>query len=994
MNKNKKRWIGVLLVLLSVVIHPIEAAIKEDEGIVSATIENQYLGRVASDDIKTAVSYTDVGANYWGKEAITRMSVLGVSTGYVSGNSKQFRPNNQVSKQEALAFILRALGYEQEAKRAAENIGQLPGEGLIDIWSKGYMTVARNIGLIDAAMLADGLSEELEGMDPTVNFIRTAPASRQEVAKWVAQTVHAKDETMLNPRYQNKHIYAFNDWESIGLTYAPYVEAIVEAKIMNGDGKNFSPQKGITRAEMMQLLKNLNDLLYHNIGLVSKDGVIGHIEGSLELNPAQSSSKAVYLIRTASGKVDSLTGEVVRDNINRVIRKDVIVYKNNRITNLSALAEGDSVQYIVDNTGKEVYYVLVTSPERSYHISGRLQPLDNIDKLQISILVDQTKRSYTIADNLYHKANQQIAIDGRYIKLSNAPVSYVVSLSVNNNIVTEINYDIAPTATGEVSGIVAEHNTDFNYLRIIDWEGNQTVKKYNQSTIVVEKQNYYSPEDKVGYLDELYPYYGLDPLDSSIDEIEVGDIVHAKIDGNDAGQITSIRAKTNYIVKYGQIMNKQNKGDAGYVITVQMDNNSYATYPVTNQVVAKKGNANIPLGKVEIGDMVRLLINQGVVEPGTVKETVKQITVDPYGNLIETIYKGKLGNVNTAQQTLDLLNSYELIKTGWANYKARTSLDISKRDFECYYNQKLISLDYATTYLNSDEIEMYVATEKYYSNQKVTKILFCSGRDSVLDFSNINSSNGVSALTTGNAGGSIRIDPGTIAVKNNRLISLSNIMPPDYAQIVLNGNNQAAVIRVEQQPRNDSISIFRGRVSKINDLKDFTVQSHAVLSDMRWTYTPIERSFIIDYKTVIKDGDKIMNINDFIGYSESSKVDQVYNIVADGTKALYIVKGAYARDGVKGSIVSIDKTDQKITLKDSFTYDKNSKQWNFLSNTNSQSVMNLENTSLIVKNNQVITINELKQGDKIRVMTTVDLAAELKLNNKRTFIGTIVFVED
>ncbi len=108
--------------------------------------------------------------------------------------------------------------------------------------------------------------------------------------------------------------------------------------------------------------------------------------------------------------------------------------------------------------------------------------------------------------------------------------------------------------------------------------------------------------------------------------------------------------------------------------------------------------------------------------------------------------------------------------------------------------------------------------------------------------------------------GRITLDEGTIVVKNGKHISANGIMVPDYAQVVLNGQQQAAVVIVKPDSNNSGISIMRGRIAKINEYEDFTVQSHANLRESEWIYSPIERSYTMDYRTLIKEDGKFYRL--------------------------------------------------------------------------------------------------------------------------------------
>jgi predicted DNA binding protein len=160
---------------------------------------------------------------------------------------------------------------------------------------------------------------------------------------------------------------------------------------------------------------------------------------------------------------------------------------------------------------------------------------------------------------------------------------------------------------------------------------------------------------------------------------------------------------------------------------------------------------------------------------------------------------------------------------------------------------------------------------------------------------------------------------------------------------------------------------------------------------MTYVYSPIPREFIIDHNTQIIGEEGAISISEFIDYSEISKVDEVYTIIAEGTRATYLVQNEYATQGVKGQIYQVN--DSEIMIKDVLVYNSGTKKWTTLSLTNSYGQVNLLENSIIIKENQVVSKDELESGDKLRVMTTENLSSKLLLTSDRAVDGVIIFVE-
>ncbi len=982
-------WSLIVMLLASNVT--VYGVIESDQAILSAEIDKVYHGRQEAGAILNNNQFSDVATSFWGTEAISQMAALEIVQGYRNNGVFQFRPNRNVTNEEAIAIILRSVGLEERAKTAAQNIGQ-QDESLGEIWSKGYMTVANQLGLINNRELADSLVAEQEILDPEFNFIRGAYVTREQMAAWLAQAINSQNPNVLNPQYENQEILRFNDWQSIDLEFAPYVEAVLKADLMQGTGNNFNPKGLLTRAELVQTIRNMGQLLYNTMNLTVKTGYIGHISQEYLLGSDNNQQAKTAWVRDNNGRVNQITMALNRDAFGKTLSEEVIVHKNGRSVGFDALREADSLVYLVDETTNKVIYIHVQGTSQITEVRGTLEAINDNGEGRLRIKVGNQEASYNVSSGLYRANREQIRIGEIFIPITEAPITQEVSLKILNQLVVSIDLVQNMNNQTELSGMVAEHNQEFNYLRIIDWDGQEVIKRYRENNIIVERQAYYNEEDEIGYIDELFPSYAFDPDDATINAIEAGDIIHVRVDPKETDYIVLARAKTNYTVKFGEIVMVGERGDAGRTLTIRTDDGMVATYDIHSLVPVIKNNTNMNIYGLEAGDQIRMLVNQAVVGLGNIVETVKEVRVDPYGNIIENLYKGQLGTINTNQETITMLNGYELQQTGWRGYSSALTLDASNKDIEYYYNGERISLGYAEHYLKQSNMDMYVVTENYYSNEKIKKITFRNGRDSVLAFDNVIASNGLNSIQLQNHMGRITLDEGTIVVKNGKHISANGIMVPDYAQVVLNGQQQAAVVIVKPDSNNSGISIMRGRIAKINEYEDFTVQSHANLRESEWIYSPIERSYTMDYRTLIKEDGKFIDFDEFKSYSEINKVDEVYTIIAEGTKATHVVKMPYAKESVLGEIYAMDN--EKISLKDISVYDVKDERWSMLSHTNNYGYIELYPDTLIIKNSEVIDVEQLRIGDRLRVMTDVDMKDALTEDNLRTAPGYILMVED
>ncbi|PKM94834.1 MAG: hypothetical protein CVU84_07875 [Firmicutes bacterium HGW-Firmicutes-1] len=962
-----------------------------DTSVLSEPISGVYTARTTGNAIINNLRFTDLATSHWAKEPITRLGAIEVIKGDSNG---RYRPNAAVSKEEALALLIRMVGKEGEAILAAEQLaaGNATEEALKTTWSKGYMKVANSMGLITAAEYRDSIADDQTSLDPTLSFMRQNAVTREQIAKWIVEAVSTIKPDQLTPVYTQQAIFNYTDWNNMGAEFTPYIEAVTKNKIMVGNGGRFQPKSSLTRAEFAQILKNMDKTLYDSMTIDQKGGFVAAIIDSNVIDPITGTATRSFLIRNNEGKVDQLNYEYKKNAGNQIATKDTPVYQAGAVNSMLSLKEGEAVEYLVDQETKELLYVYSKGDTKPVKVTGILQPITGLDQGQITIKTkDGVLFTYPMRASLYDSVGKTVRIDGKTYTSDTAPVSASVILTLLNSIVTDINYIGTETVYSEVSGIVKDNNPAFSYITIIDWNGKEITKSYNKGKVVVEKQNYYDESDEIGYIDQMFPDFRFDDRDSNVEEIEVGDIVHLKIDPTNKDYVSAISAKTNYVVKYGTVKDIAYKGAEGANIIIGYDDLSVATYEISSGIPVLKSGKNVGLLNLLPGDVVRMLINQAVLEPGNVKETVKELIIDQYGNQVANVYKGQMSTINKQQRKVTLNNSYSLTALGWGNYAPAKAFDISAADVEYFQGGKQISLEYAEKYLTQAGIEAYVVTSEYPGTEKVEKITFREGRDSVLSPSNVTYSNGLDKLTILSESNTIAMDPGTIVIKNGKLVQAGNVIAPDYAQVILNGNSSAAIVNIEPEPNNDAISVFRGRIQSIKEGESFQVQSHAVLMDVKWIYSPIPRIYNLTSSTLIYDEDGIIPFDEFVDYSDISKADEVYTIIAEGTNASYLVKNPYATEGVKGQVYEVNES--SIMIKDASVYSSATNKWTILSLSNNYAQMNTFTNSVIIKNNKVITKDELKLGDNIRIMTTEDLASKLLLNSKRDVDAYIIFVE-
>lgn len=168
-----------------------------------------------------AVQLVDVNS-HWASQPILFVSSYGIIQGYADCS---FRPNNNVTKYEAIMMISRAAGFT----------GTFDGDSDWDNDAPAWMRDCLNYA-VSEGILTEDEAEKLNG---------NAPAKRYEVAVWTMRAIGFELDDQLS----------FYDRDEIPNYAKAYVGGMCKYGYMVGYAGNiFQPNKPVTRAEMATVL--------------------------------------------------------------------------------------------------------------------------------------------------------------------------------------------------------------------------------------------------------------------------------------------------------------------------------------------------------------------------------------------------------------------------------------------------------------------------------------------------------------------------------------------------------------------------------------------------------------------------------------------------------------------------------------------------------------------------------------------------------------------
>ncbi len=531
--------------------------------------------------------------------------------------------------------------------------------------------------------------------------------------------------------------------------------------------------------------------------------------------------------------------------------------------------------------------------------------------------------------------------------------------------VTEDEYnEILNDRYTEDRGIVVENNPDLGYITYKNASGKEITCYYYREEIVVEKTPYYESEDRIGYIDELFPSFEYDPRDISITSIMPGDNIYIRY--NYDGVATYISAYNDYLMRYAKVISYDYNTGGLPSIGLQDEKGNVYYYEIPLETPITKGGKLISFGGIQTGDWVKVLVSQRIMGIGNMNEKVLEIVVDNGSRYIENLYRGKLLNIDSFNQAINLADAQVLGKSAWGPYDSLKRLGINMSTTLAYVGGNRMAMSYIDRYMRNYDGYAYVATENYKGKESAVKLNFQSKSQVTLEPSLVIYSTGdVVKLLSGHT---IHVTEDSIVVRDKRLIDGTGIMVGDTLRAVITGESKLAVGHIENKEQTNSLEDYRGRINKIEDRDTFELETFSLLDGTTWYYHPTPHVFTVDSDTKFYTSEGFVEdgVEGFIDYGENSLFNKVFTIVADGGQAKVITDIGYSTEAVKGEVYAVEEG--KLSIKDVYYYHTDLKNWVEYSRKNIGATLNVEPNTVIIKNGEVVPVRALEIGDKLSVV--------------------------
>jgi len=964
-NKIVHKSVSLALVavfLSSAILH---AEVVDDFIFLDAEEDNIiWDGTSAAIDIISSNQFNDLGAA-WPGEVVARSAALGI----IRGEGASFRPNDYITREEALAFVIRAIGLSGQATAlgsaleqqlaAAQPVEDEDGNiigGPVNLTAQqminlGYNTLAVNLGIV----LAD--------------FPTTGTASRQEVAYLVYSAILHAGNNIFSQNIPLQTVYTFADWQDIFPRYLIAIENIVSANIMQGDGASFIPDAPVTRGQMAQIMANLDTVLFDIQNLERRIGTVAAIRDSQLTLTGEAELERSIFVRLGNGSVEVLRMFLAIGPSPQTADLDAVVFSGGVLGGMSLLQEGDTIEFLIHPESNTVVYINVTTEAVQGVVQGFLFSIDYENRQMTIRDAENRQFVYSISEGLLLERNntQYILMDYLYPNAINQlQFGSIFELTLLNNVVTSISFVGQQVLVNEIRGLVVENNPGFGYMVIINNLGQRVTMRYYENEMQVQRQSHWDYAGGLGYIAHLFPNFNFNPLASTIANIRPGDIVFIRADDADASVISMISAASNYIMRYGAIR-QINHNEGFMTVLMEFETGQTAWFDIASSILITRDGRRITSLNIQLGDWARVLVNEAIVAPGHIISSIVEMAIAGYNRHISSIVRGELAGINPMQNQLIIEHAQTLTGTGWSNHRELERFNISGNGISYFYNDKQISREEASRQFGRSGATVYIALENHFAGERVSMVSFRTQRDEVLNPDTVIAADGTGSIQLASVAGNIQTDAGTIVRRHGRLVSGVDIFPSDFLKVVLNGQGRAAVIDIIPQPDTSALQIMRARVESVRTGVSFTVQSMSQLFGNNWVFTPVQRLFEIDHRTVFLNEDGFVNPNTFITYTDDSVFNQVFTIVTDGARASHIINAPFANRALRGTIFNND--DGTISLRDVSIQNPSTNQWTPVSNVNNTVVINTTPATLFGRNNEVVQARVLQNGDQVLVLT-------------------------
>lgn len=405
-----------------------------------------------------APNFSDINtSNYaWAKPSIISMAEMGYISGYEDGT---FRPDNDVTRLEALSLFARAMGSNDEVNKEILEIAHDKYDSVIDAYDLDWGQDEIAFLMYKGALKKTDLDTYLKDKE------KDSPMKRYEAAIIITKAMNGEDEALSELGV----VLDYSDAREVPSNAIQYVAYATEAGIMEGmeDGL-FSPNTPVKRSQMAVMLERTvkeTNYTFAELKITNVD-----TENS-EITFTTDGGKEEKYVYTDSTSMKNFGDEVQPENLDTNISA-IVTLSGNEIVSIDTLASEP------DQTVRGKYVSFSTTAGVT---TVRITPDDS----------DETV-GYECSENL------SVTYDGSPATVRSFTKGDVITLELSGGKIVNI---IGETKTSTITGAIVEEVIVGDDIAITISHGDDEYdgKTYTVSSDVTVKKN-----DITSSLDSIY----------------------------------------------------------------------------------------------------------------------------------------------------------------------------------------------------------------------------------------------------------------------------------------------------------------------------------------------------------------------------------------------------------------------------------------------------------------------------------------------------------
>lgn len=953
--------------------------------------------------------FTDVRKIY-GDAAISKLAALGVIR---EKGTKTYRPSAMATGYEVLAQLTFLRGAEEAIMtRVNTQVGKSSDKAFQKkIFEQELLNEAQTLGILTA--------DEVLGLQ--------APVSKEKIAVWTARAIGRQAENA------QRTTYTFSDWASVNPTYRPLIGSLVDDGIvpLTNTG-TFGPKNNVSRAELAVIVANALETQYAQRGITTGFGLIVSDRVNTQTTNGNTVNSRTLTVKNADGTVTNLVTES-HSKGNRKL--DFVTYKKGVTSNHKQLAIGDEIEYYTINN--EVMYASVAENHEILDKIHATAENDIYNRFQFGNIGDIRTRTETIG------SKKIIVTIFRVVDVSGDVFDIEVTQDVfsgqKEDILTYKDGKVGTTSLlkkGDMIQYLVTEKREVVYIKRtgMDYKlvagtirGVTPITADAPATVTV-----FGYDDKV-YTLPLLPYANLTingRLSKITDYVYGMPVTVNLITGSVLTmEGTSYDSEPGYIPKYG----KMRIGDVVSVyknsFTVKLPGDKSEYYVVGPKTGFFKDGVPVNIRSLKVGIPVKVYFDD------ISSNQVSRVDIETPEIMFEIVYKGKLDKVSGSKGEVNLvgvdgLSNPEFIANNmWKPADSfNVPLKISSKT-EIYVGNEKLTLKELERFYSGYPV--YSVVKSVFGQPTVVKMSVMLGGESLHQskVKKVDHTRGAFELVTKE---NFNIQSGTIVIKDGLVVPNDKIALRDSLFVIsenTSGTYEKNAIVVKVMSPFDTLfnSIRFGAIERV-DLSTITLKNHTQYQNN--AISSVNKNESGYYKlftdTLIQDvtnpaAIKTIKPGDFFhkSYARAENLDKVYNqfvkglqykryyafmVVDEASQSVVAMKlrhkgllsGQNFDDNLfkeeeiatelektfknavltRGIVNSKDTTWTRVELTDSNDWTEFTGQWTV----NRANIYVKYNDAIIIKNNKVITIDDVKTGDYLYIMRIKDQ-------------GMVIFVE-